>query len=309
MAKQRSKRSMQRAEQRAAEKQRRIEAQRSAQESVKRPYTLVDSMKLGRLANILFVVFIIFCLIYYYVLAKKGNYVMFFEVVAYSIETIAFVTFTVSVVWMDKLVRSRLLMKILMITYICVEVFLMLLEFDLLPIKSYNGLSFWLVIGHAVFSGAVSFSLLMLDPANKRMERIIIITATIILGGIFLGYFRYRVYASILLNAFAYIFFYSAMLHQLRLEEIRVDCYGDSAVEKSFSSTMFSDVPTMVEKPVREKESLSKKAKRAAVLLNLENTEREVLTDKDEKFEYEFGVIEEDEDDEYEDDEEDGGLT
>ena len=71
MAKQRSKRSMQRAEQRAAEKQRRGEAQRSAQESVKRPYTLVDSMKLGRLANILFVVFIIFCLIYYYVLAKK----------------------------------------------------------------------------------------------------------------------------------------------------------------------------------------------------------------------------------------------
>lgn len=302
MAKQRSQRSIQRAEQRAAEKQQRLEAQRAAQESVKRPYTLIDSMKLGRLANILFVVFIIVCLIYYYTLGRKGNYVFVFEVFGYSIEAIAFVAFTMSVVWMDKLVRSRLVMKIMMITYISVEVFLMLLEFDLIPIESYNGLSFWLVIGHSIFSGLVCFSLLMLDPSNKHMERIIIVTSTIILSGMFLGYFGYRVYASILLNAFAYIFFYSAMLHQLRLEEISIDCYGDNAKSTAFSSTMFDEIPTMVEKPVRERETFSQIAKRAANKMSLENTEREILTDKDEKFEYEFGVIEDDDDDDYEDD-------
>ena len=307
MAKQRSQRSIQRAEKRAAEKQQRIENQRAAQESVKRPYTLIDSMKLGRLANILFVVFIIVCLIYYYTLGRNGNYVFIFELFGYSIETIAFVAFTVSVIWMDKLVRSRLFMKILMITYICVEVFLMLMEFDLLPLKNYNGLSLWLVIGHSLFSGLVSFSLLMLDPSNKHMERIIIITSTIILGGMFFGYFGYRVYASVLLNAFAYIFFYSAMLYQLRMEEISVDCYGDNADATEFTSTMFSDVPTMIEKPVREKETISQIAKRTANKMSLENSEREILTDKDEKFEYEFGVIEDDEDeDDYEDYDDDG---
>lgn len=321
MAKKQSQRSIQRAEQRAAEKQQRIEARRNAQETVKRPYTLMDSMKLGRLANILFVVFIIVAVIYYYVFAKKGTLIFLYEIFGYSIEGVAFVLFTVSVVWMDKLVRSRLIMKILMITYISVEVFLMLLEFQFIPIESYNGLSFWLLIAHSIFSGVVSFSLLMLDPSNKRMERIIIITTAIILGGMFLGYAGYRVYASILLNAFAYIFFYSAMIHQLRLDELAIDCYGDNAATTVFSSTMFDDVPTMVEKVKPERESISQKAKRAAHLLNLENTEHTVLTDDDEKFEYEFGVIEE-EDDDYEEeydgdydtddfdtDDENGGLT
>ena len=301
MAKKQSQRNLQRAEQRAAEKQQRLEERRTAQETVKRPYTLMDSMKLGRLANILFVAFIVVAVIYYYVFAQKGTLIFLYEVFGYSIEAVAFVLFIVSVVWMDKLVRSRLIMKILMITYICVEVVLMLLEFQFIPIESYNGLSFWLLIGHSIFSGIVSFSLLMLDPSNKHMERIIIITTGIILGGMFLGYAGYRVYASILLNAFAYIFFYSAMIHQLRLEELAIDCYGDNAKTTAFSSTMFEDVPTMVEKVKPERETVSEKAKRAANWLNLENTEHEVLTDDDEKFEYEFGVIEEDED-EYDED-------
>ena len=313
MAKKQSQRSVQRAEQRAeqraAEKQQRIERRRAEQEAVKRPYTLMDSMKLGRLANILFVVFIIVALLYYYVIAKNGNLIFIYEIFGYSIEAIGFTLFTVSVIWMDKLVRARAIMKVMMIVYISIEVFLMLLEFQLIPLPGYNGLSFWLVIAHSIFSGGVAFSLLMLDPANKKMERIIIITTAIILGGMFLGYAGYRVYASILLNAFAYIFFYTAMIHQLRLEEIRVDCYGDNAESKAFSSTMFENVPTMVEKVKKEKEefSISEKAKRAASLLNLENEEHTVLTDKDEKFEYEFGVIEEDDgeydyEDEYDDD-------
>ena len=57
----------------------------------------------------------------------------------------------------------------------------------------------------------------------------------------------------------------------------------------------------MIEKPAAEKKTLREKAKRLAE--DLSSEEQIILTDKDEKFEYEFGV-EEDEDDE--DDYEDG---
>ena len=264
-----------------------------------RKYTLSDCMRFGRIANILFVVFIIVCLIYYYSLANKGNYSIPFEVVAYSIETVAFLLFSLSVIWLERLVRARKSMKFLMILYILVEIFLMLLEFRLLPFKSYNGLSVWLTITHVLFSAGVSFSLLMLDPQNKKLQWIVGITTCIILAGMLFAIAGYRVYASILVNAFAYIFFFTAMEHVLRLDEMNIDCYGDSARVQSFESTLFADTPTMVEKPVKEKKTFREKAKRLAE--DISSEEQLILTDKDEKFEYEFGV-EEDDDDEYEDD-------
>ena len=177
----------------------------------------------------------------------------------------------------------------------------MLLEFRLLPFKSYNGLSVGLTVTHVLFSAGVSFSLLMLDPMNKKLQWIVGITTCIILAGMLLAIAGYRVYGSILVNAFAYIFFFTATDYQLRLEEIEVDCYGDSAKVRSFESTLFADTPTMVEKPMKEKKTLREKAKRLAE--DLSSEEKLVLTDKDEKFEYEFGVEEDDDDeDAYEDD-------
>lgn len=294
---------------RRAEKAEKLPRQHRTLEDIRedkgpRRYKLSDCMRFGRIANILFVVFIIVCLIYYYSFANKGNYSIPFEVVAYSIETVAFLLFSTSVIWMERLVRARKCMKFLLIAYILVEIILMLLEFRLLPFKSYNGLSVGLTVTHVLFSAGVSFSLLMLDPMNKKLQWIVGITTCIILAGMLLAIAGYRVYGSILVNAFAYIFFFTAMDYQLRLEEIEVDCYGDSAKVQNFESTLFADTPTMVEKPMKEKKTLREKAKRLAE--DLSSEEKLVLTDKDEKFEYEFGVEEDDDDeDAYEDDDAD----
>jgi len=268
----------------------------------KRPYTLLDCMKLGVLGNIMFIVFIVVCLIYYYSLARKGNYVIPFEVIAYGIELLGFALFTTSVVWIDRLVRARRAMKVLLILYIVAEVILMLLEFqfipwDILGFVTYNGISRWTVIIHVLFSAGVSFSLLMLEPHNKRLEIIVGVMTGIILAGMLLAVPGYRVYASILLNAAAYIFFFTALKRQLILEEVLVDCYGDQAKVTTVSSTLFENVPTLIE---REKPSTVRERVRAVRnRMSLENEEKMILTDKDEKFEYEFGV------DEYEDDEDD----
>ncbi len=290
----------------SARQERRSEARKAARSDArkpeqKRPYTLTDCMKFGRTANILFVVFIIICLIYYYSIAAKGNYVIPFEIAAYAVEASAFVLFTISVIWMTRLVRARSIMKVMLLLYIVTEVVLMLLEFQFLPWTHYNGLSLGLILTHVIFSGFVSLTLLMLQPENKRVQVIVSITTIIIFAGMFLGLAGYRVYASILLNAFAYIFFYSAMLHQLRLEEVEVDCYGDRARESNFASTMFADTPTMVELPPAPKATVRQRIRRVAE--SFTDEEHIVLTDKDEKFEYEFGV-QEDDDDEYEDYEE-----
>ena len=263
-----------------------------------RNYTLLDCMRFGRIANILFILFIIVCLIYYYSLAVRGKTSVIFEIVAYTIETSAFALFTISVIWLDRLVRARGLMKLLLITYIAVEVILMLGEFHLLPLIPYNGLSVPLIIVHVLFSAAVSLSLLMLDPQNKRVQWLVGITSVIILAGMLTAIAGYRVYASILVNALGYIIFFTAMERLLHLEEVEIDCYGDRAEVKSFDSTMFSETPTMVEIPRAEKpKTLGGKAKRLAQ--ELSTNEKLVLTDKDEKFEYEFGVDDDDDDDEY----------
>lgn len=286
---------------------RKTRAERSVQRTPaakpERKYTLPDCMKLGFYANLLFVVFIVISLIYYYSLAKFGRFFIPFEIFAFTVETMGFVLFIVSVFWMDSLVRGRTLLKILMPIYISIEVLLMLLEFDLLPFIPYNGLSLTLIIVHAIGSGAIAFSLLQLDPTNKHVERIVTITVSIILAGMLPGIANYRVYASVLINAFAYIFFFVAMHRKLVLEEVEVDCHGDAARVTEFSTTMFTDSPLLQEQPEKKRKTVKELAKSAADRLTGEETT--VLTDKDDKFEYEFGVQEDDEDDEddeYDDD-------
>ena len=277
-----------------------------------RSYTLMDCMKMGRLANILFIAFIVISLIYYTVFSKTGAYFIPFEVIAFSIEAIAFVLFAVCAVWLDRLVRARGVMKVLLIVYITAEVVLMLNEFGLIPFMSPIGKNTFFIIAHVIFSAGVSLSLLMLDPQNRRLQTIVIITTAIILSGMLTAIAEYRVYASILVNAIGYIVFFSAMVRQLALEEMDIDCYGDQAKVSEISSTMFADTPTMVEIPGREVPvTLEQKLRRLKAKLT-PTDERIVLTDDDEKFEYEFGADADDDDDdeydadggaEYEDDE------
>lgn len=273
---------------------------------VKRPYTLLDCMKMGCVGNILFVVFIVVCLIYYYSFAKNGTYLIPFEIVAYVIETTGFALFSLSVIWMDRLVRARGLMKVLMLVYIVAEVLFMLLEFELVPFFSdiyfekALGLSPAVIICHVIFSAGAAFSLLMLDPQNKKLQIIVAVTSVLMLCGMFFALAGYRVYSSLLLNAFAYIIFYASMIHRLRLEEVSIDCYGDRAKVTNFSSTMFADSPLMKEIPDQPKKSFLKTARQTAEDIIKGNEEKLVLTDTDEKFEYEFGTID-DADDDFED--------
>lgn len=279
-------------------KQRKQSREERLEQQSARQYTLMDCMKFGKIANILFIAFIVICLIYYYSLASKKLFSVPFEILAYTIEVSAFALFTVSVIWIDRLVRARGIMKTLLMLYITTEVVLMLGEFHLLPLIPYNGLSVPLIIVHVIFSAGVSLSLLMLEPQNTRVQWITGITTVIILAGMLTAIAGYRVYASILVNAIGYIVFFSAMEHLLHLEEVDIDCYGDQAAVTSFDSTMFSNAPTMIEIPRAEKpKKLKDKARRFAQSLTSE--EHLVLTDKDEKFEYEFGVDEDDDDDEY----------
>ena len=262
-----------------------------------RPYTVIDCMHMGRLGNILFVIFIVICLIYHYSFSNRGHIVFLFEFFAYLVETAGFTLFTIGVVWLSKLVRFRKPMKILLITYIVIEAVLMLMEFKLLLPKLYNPLSIPLICLHSIFSAGVAFSLLSLDPQNKHLQWYVVITCSIMLAGMLLGLAGYRAYASVLLNAFAYIFFFTAMERQLRLEEMDIDCYGDKARVAKFESTMFSDSPLLQELPPKEKKTLKQKA--ASIRDQLTSEEQVILTDKDEKFEYEFGVDDaDDEDDE-----------
>ena len=273
------------------------------QEPQKWKYTLADCMKLGLIANVLFVVFIIICLIYYYSLARKGNYVIPFETVAYTTEMLGFALFILAVVRTNRLVRARGLMKVMLPVYIGVEVLLMLLEFDLFPyvfpFTLYNGLSLWLIIAHVLFSALASLTLLQMEPGNKRVQVVVGITCGVILAGMLTAASGSRVYASVLINAFAYIFFFAAMRQLLCLEEVEVDCHGDRAKETSFSTTMFTDSPLLQELPEKRRRTLGQIAKDTARRLNAE--EQTILTDETEQFEYEFGV--DDDDDDFEDDE------
>ena len=138
------------------------------------------------------------------------------------------------------------------------------------------------------------------------MQRIVILTTAIILAGMLTAAADYRIYASILVNALAYIVFFSAMVRQLALDEMDIDCYGDQARVSEISSTMFADTPTMVEIPGLEVPVTLKQKLRRAVIRMTPSDEKIVLTDDDEKFEYEFGADADEE--EYEDDYEDAGA-
>ena len=78
-----------------------------------------------------------------------------------------------------------------------------------------------------------------------------------------------------------------------------------STASAATGEAMFADVPTMTEIPKEEKKkrSLREKARRFAE--DLSSEEISVLTDNEEKFEYEFGVDDDDDDDEYDDEYED----
>ena len=59
------------------------------------------------------------------------------------------------------------------------------------------------------------------------------------LFGMFGMVFHMRIYFSILMNAFAYIFMFSALKYLLSQQKIEIDCYGDKARVNQYKSTFF----------------------------------------------------------------------
>ena len=172
----------------------------------KRPFRLETCFKLGLFGNICFVAFIIICLIYYYTFSPSGTFRLGFDIAAYIVEFAGFGLMALAIAGICCIVRQRGLMKALLSVYVCVEVFLMLLDFDFIHLDIYNGRSNLLIILHAIFSALVGFSLLSLDPKRTRLEMLVGIAVSMILAGMFSAVLNLRVYGSILMNAFAYIF-------------------------------------------------------------------------------------------------------
>lgn len=207
----------------------------------KRPFRLDTCFKLGLAGNICFVVFIIICLIYYYTFSPTGTFRLGFDIAAYIVEFTGFGLMALAIIGICCIVRQRGVMKALLSVYVCTEVFLMLLDFDFIHLESYNGRSNLLIILHAVFSAVVGFSFLSLDPKRTRLEILVGICVSIMLAGMFSAVLNLRVYGSILMNAFAYIFFFAALRFYCGREEIEIDCYGDRAKVQEYKSTFFKD--------------------------------------------------------------------
>ena len=117
----------------------------------------------------------------------------------------------------------------------------MLLDFDFIHLDIYNGRSNLLIILHAILSALVGFSFLSLDPKRRRLEILVGIAVSIMLAGMFSAVLNLRVYGSVLMNAFAYIFFFAALRFYYDREEIEIDCYGDRAKVQEYKSTFFKD--------------------------------------------------------------------
>ena len=141
-----------------------------------------------------------------------------------------------------KIVRHRYLMKGAMLVYLIVEVIIMILDFNAESLPFYESSSMWLNIGHSVFSGAILFTYLALEPKNTGLEVAIIVSEIIILAGMFGVVFHLHVYITLFANSIAYVVFFSILRFLHAQERIMIDCHGDRAREMKFRSDFFDDV-------------------------------------------------------------------
>ena len=186
--------------------------------------------KIGLIANIMFVIFIIVTMIYYAYYRRTGNIVVPVEVIAYSIEVGGFLMMLVSVVGYGVKLRFRHFLKVCMAIYFVVEFVIMICDFNLIDVEDfYTPASKILIIGHCVFSAIVVMSYLQLEPNKTCIQIAVTISAVLMMLGTFAIVLGVRVYASVLVNSFAYIILYSLILVFHSREMIDVDCHGDVA--------------------------------------------------------------------------------
>ena len=196
----------------------------------------------GQYANILFLLFALFAAVYYWSIDRHGLVLIPLEIAAYTVETAGFLFMLFSLINFWKIVRHRYIMKGAMLVYLIAEIVIMILDFNASRFSFYESGSMWLNIGHSIFSGAILFTYLALEPKNTRLEVAVIVSEIIILAGMFGVVFHLHVYVTLFANSISYVVFFSILRFLHAQERIMIDCHGDRAREVKYRSDFFDDV-------------------------------------------------------------------
>lgn len=210
---------------------------------MKKLNTFESYTKIALLSNILFVVFIIFTMIYYSYYLRTGKIIPFVEGIAYLIECSGFILLMTATIGYVVNLRYRLPLKIAMIVYFLTEFSIMIMDFNIIDAEEfYSPVSKVLILSHCIFSAIVGLLYMYLDPEKKCLQIVCGIVSVIMMLASFSIVFQVRVYASVLVNSFALIILFSAVLFFTKREMIYADFHDDIAkVYDDSSSTIFED--------------------------------------------------------------------
>lgn len=192
----------------------------------------IRAMKLGVVANIFFIVFIVICFAYYFTLNHIN---IIIEIFAYAVELTGFVLISFSTIDLIKSIKQSLFLKIAMPLYCIIEIVVMLLEVGFIKLPFWDSMSSVAIITHVVLSIFTVLAFLPLDINNKHLEITVVIISIIML----MGSLGYRVYISVLINTVAFIALYGILLFQLNHEQISIQFNGMTVEPKRYKSTFF----------------------------------------------------------------------
>lgn len=197
-------------------------------------------LKVGILSNGLFILFIIVCMTYYGIYLKTGFQNTIVEGIAYGLEALGFIFMSVYIVGFIGKLHDRKFLKVSLVLYFVTELCIILMDFNFLDIEdAYNPSSKVLIIGHSVFSAVVCFSHITFDRNQTSIQIATAVATVITLCGVFCVAYGTRVYVSVLINAVAYVVYYTWVLFLVNTERVYIDCYGDVIEEVHYSSKDF----------------------------------------------------------------------
>lgn len=202
---------------------------------------LKGGLKYCLIANLMFLVFGLICLLYYKTYKYDSVFSKILEVAAYSCEIIGFMLF----LWGDWLtstaIRFRALLKTSLTVYIFLESIMMILELNSYRLEFYEPYSLLLAIVHSVFSGFACLAFLQMEIDNKKLEHIVLICIAMMFAGMLGNIIGIRIYFSIIVNAVAFALLFFSIRRLINRDEIEIDCHGDKARVAEFKSTFIDD--------------------------------------------------------------------
>ncbi len=196
----------------------------------------------GQYANILFLVFAFLTSIYIWSIDRHHVTIVPLEIAAYTVEAAGFSMMLFSIINFWKIVRHRYIMKGAMLIYLITEVVIMILDFNAERFTFIQNHVIWLNIVHSIYSGAILFTYLALEPKNTGLEVAVIVSEIIVLAGMFSIVFHFGVYITLFANSIAYVVFFSILRFLHAQERIMIDCHGDRAREVKYRSDFFDDI-------------------------------------------------------------------